>query len=115
MNIRYCPMIMYARNGTESDFHAHGWAEDSRETFPLPVYRNTWMCIEIHVRFDATDGAIEMFWDGERVAMLTGIDTTAPRGLERIHAGIAWKDVDAAMREVYVDEVVADTSRIGCD
>ena len=78
------------------------------------VPADTWTCIELHVRFGTTDGAIELYFDGALAASATDRDTTVPRGLPAITAGLAWKDVESE-HVVYVDEVVADTSRIGCD
>lgn len=73
------------------------------------------MCIETHVHFDATAGIYEMYVDGAVRVSATGVDTTAARGLSQIAVGVAWKDAPTTDRAIYVDEVVADTSRIPCD
>jgi hypothetical protein len=97
-----------------TNFHTHSWDTDSSADGSMAIAADTWTCIELHVHFGVTDGAIELFFDDELVAEARDTDTTVPRGLPTIVAGFAWKDGDDHV-VTYVDEVVADTSRVGCD
>jgi hypothetical protein len=99
----------------DENFHGHGYAGDVWEGSSLPIPADTWTCVELHVAFSATDGVIELYLDDELAASATGLDTTAPLGLTTIAAGLVWQEPDDPPRTVYVDEVVADTARIGCD
>lgn len=97
------------------NIHTHGWAGDRAQTTSAHITPDRWTCIEVHIHTSATTGAIELYFDDTRVAQVTGIDTTSPRGMTTIGAGIIWKETSDPPRTVYVDEVVADTARIGCD
>lgn len=91
--------------------HSAMWRDSASDVFPV----DRWVCVETHVRLnDATTGVVEAYWDGVRVLRATDLDTTAPRGLGEIMAGLSWKS-NASTRLIYVDEVVADDSMIGCD
>jgi len=103
--------IVYTRNGTENDFHSHGFG-DARGYFDMLMPQGRWFCLEVHLDLGA--GAISAYVDDVLTASQSGLDLTTPRGLSTIHAGVAWNDTGAAA-VLYVDEVVADTERIGCD
>lgn len=106
--------IVVAANSTGSNFHTHGWPVNSRVDITRVVPADTWTCIELHVHFDSTAGTIALYFDDELVAEATGRDTTVPSALPVITAGFGWKSTTAT-NVVYVDEIVADTARIGCD
>jgi hypothetical protein len=106
--------ISYLSGGSQ-DLHAHGWLADTRDSTDRGFPRGRWVCIETHVHFDATAGVYELFVDDAAAVAITGVDTTAPMGLTRIAMGVVWKNDSDPARVVYVDEVVADVARIGCD
>jgi hypothetical protein len=104
--------VVFASSGA-SDFHCHGYAGDFRESLPAAPDRDTWICLEQHIVFDAVAGEIEIYVDDVLAGERTGIDTTSRMGITTIEAGIVWQMQPGTT--VYVDEVVGDTSRIGCE
>ena len=106
--------IVVAINPSSSNFHTHSWPVNHRVDVAGTLPADTWSCIELHVHFDASGGVIQLYFDDALVAEDTMLDTTVPRGLQVVLAGFTWKD-SASTNVVYVDEVVADTARIGCD
>jgi hypothetical protein len=106
--------VVVSVQAATTNFHTHSWAVDSRADGSRAIPADTWTCIELHVHFGVTDGAIELYFDGELVASANAVDTSVPRGLPVVVAGFAWKDT-ANEHVVYVDEVVADTAQVGCD
>lgn len=106
--------IVVAVNGSSSNFHTHSWPTNHRVNSMTAIPADTWTCIELHVHFDATAGAIQLYFDDVLVVEGTMLDTTVPRGLSLVIAGFTWKDTTST-NVVYVDEIVADTARIGCD
>jgi hypothetical protein len=76
-----------------------------------------WICVELHVSTDATTGGAELFWDGALVhgdLMLDGSPDMGRR-IDTIYVGVVYKETTDPAQVVFVDEVVADTTRIGCD
>jgi hypothetical protein len=100
---------------TTANVHVHNyaggfWTSDSN-TLP----KDRWVCVEAHVGV-GTPGPVELYFDGALVASDTGDTTYGANPLHNIVVGVAWRDVDYDQEMViYVDEVVADTSRVGCD
>ena len=97
------------------DLHSHGWTTDFNEGSSYGVPRDTWVCIEMHAHFSATEGAVDLWVDGTEVVSRSGLELDPPNGLGRIDVGVVYHSLDDPTTVVYVDEVVADTSPIGCD
>jgi hypothetical protein len=76
-----------------------------------------WMCLELATRFDATNGQITLTLDGQVVAEADGVGTEpSGRTLDTVNVGVVSTDAsDTGVNEVYVDEVAASASPIGCD
>lgn len=107
-------LVIYHETATPN-VHSHGWGADEvnvTATQPFPLMQ--WVCIELHTRIGTTDGAVELFVDGTSVLQAGGLPTARPEGLTSIGVGVRWQSNGAA-RVVHYDEVVADTTRIGCD
>lgn len=95
------------------DIHAHGIAGDFSAVANHTAPRDTWSCYEFHVHVAAA-GSVEMYRDGALVIAQPGIDTRPVAGdLSRVRVGMPSKDSDANVN-LYIDEVAAGTSRIGC-
>jgi hypothetical protein len=105
-------LVIYVNSGT-SDFHGHGYIGDIRHSLDTPPDRDRWICLEQHIVFDAVAGEIEIYADGDLLGERTAIDTTSRMGITTIEAGIVWQEQPGTT--IYVDEVVGDTSRIGCE
>jgi hypothetical protein len=97
------------------NIHAHGLVGDPSRTAAVAPDRDRWVCIEVHVAIDGAAGALEVYFDETLVVGRSGLDTSIVRPLEELDVGIAWKDESDPTQVLYVDEVVADTARIGCD
>lgn len=95
------------------DIHAHGIAGDFSAVANHTAPRDTWTCYEFHVHVAAA-GSVEMYRDGTLVVAQPGIDTRPVTGdLSRLRVGMPSKDA-SANENLFVDEVAAGTSRIGC-
>lgn len=95
--------------------HSHSWATDFSFGVDHSVPHDTWVCIEMHVHFSATDGAVDLTVDGTDFISESGLALDPPNGLGRIEVGVVYHSLDDPTTLVYVDEIVADTSPIGCD
>jgi hypothetical protein len=81
----------------------------------LAFPRDRWTCIELHVTIDPEQGVFEGFLDGELAAQSLPTDTQPDHGYTVIDAGIHYTEPEQGPVELYVDDVVAGTSRVGCD
>ena len=99
----------------ESAVLTSGWAGDRWIGATAVPPTDRWFCVETHVTFGGANETMELYWDDALVARATDVATAAPEGLSRITAGISFKTARDPQRVVYVDEVVADNVRIGCD
>lgn len=100
---------------SDYDIHTHGFPTNLRDRTGMRFPRGEWVCVEQHVRFHDAAGVVELSVEGIVRASITGIDTVEPGGLTVIEAGIPWQSDGQAAATAYVDEIVADTSPIGCD
>lgn len=98
-----------------TDFHTHGFPSDFREGVSAMRALDTWHCVELHMRVGTMDGSMELWFDGVSIGTQTMTNTLTTPPATIIGAGLTFKDAGESERFVYVDEVVADTSRIGCD
>ena len=77
--------------------------------------RDVWTCVELHVKIDASAGVFEAFLDGQLAARSPATDTLPIMGYTSLDVGIHYTIPPQGSVEVYVDDVVAGTARIGCD
>jgi len=80
-------------------------------TYELP--RDVWTCVETRIGVAAGTGTWDVWVNDTLRHSLTDIDTFAG-GIDQLHVGITWNGPAQEPTTVYVDAVVADTSRIGC-
>lgn len=97
--------INYSINGTEHVTKTH------LTLFPP----DTWVCVELHVKIDATAGVYEAFVDGDQVAQASPVDTLPAQGFGVAEVGIHFAGPNQGPVQVYVDDVVIAHSRIFCD
>lgn len=75
--------------------------------------RDRWVCYELRVAIDVV-GVVELYRDGVLLISSGPLDTRPPAtGLPRVVVGIASKPINT-VQSIHVDEVAADTKRIGC-
>ena len=96
------------------DLHAHGIAGDFEVTLVEPPPRERWVCWELHVVLGSA-GSVELYRDGMSVLQKASLDIVPTAGeLSRLLVGITSKP-PMLEQEVFVDDVVADVARIGCE
>jgi hypothetical protein len=98
---------------TDIDIHAHGIAADFNETRAMATPRDRWACFELHVQFSGS-GVVELYLDGALLLQRAiATEPTPGTALRRVAVGITSKPTTFS-HTVWVDDVVADTARIGC-
>lgn len=99
------------------NWHAHGYLGGAYHDVTYAVPLDRWICVEMHVSTDATVGGVELFWDGALLhgdLMLNGQPRPMTR-IDTIFVGVVYKETTDPAQVVFVDEVVADVARVGCD
>lgn len=99
---------------------ADGWSHDSSaalSSFGPPMPRDRWVCVEVRILVSDTAGEVELFVDGTPVAFLGPTDTAPAMPYQTLYAGITQDDygVQTLPTELFMDELVVDTRRVGCD
>ena len=77
--------------------------------------RDAWVCVEMHVRLHESTGFIEAFFDGTSAARSGDTDTIPDTGYTSFDVGLQHMSSGQAPLEAFVDDVVAATTRVGCD
>ena len=76
--------------------------------------RDRWMCIETMLRLG--DGGIARAWvDGTLIAEIPSVSATPAGPSDIVIVGLPYSPAGQPAGEVYVDELVASTTPIGCD
>ena len=86
-------------------------------TGSVPLARDTWLCLQLEVVVHPTEGAVRLRVNGRLVAESTEpLETQPATGYRGVSAGLVYLDgAQETPLQLYVDELVADTARIGCD
>lgn len=96
------------------DVHAHGFAGDFEVRMMGAPPRDQWVCWELHLVIGML-GSVELYRDGTFVLGQTSLDTRpTAEDLSRLLVGITSKPM-ALEQALFIDDVAADESRIGCD
>jgi hypothetical protein len=74
-----------------------------------------WVCVELHVQIDASQGHFEGYFDGLLAVQSPALDTMGDYGYTSIDVGIHYTDTNQNPVLLYVDDVVAGTTRPGCN
>ena len=78
--------------------------------------RDRWVCIEMHIAVSTMpNGAIELFVDGNPAGSASGFVTSPAGGYTSFGVGFTYSEPGQEAATVYVDEVVFDRTRVGCD
>lgn len=77
--------------------------------------RDHWTCVELHVQIDASAGIFEAYLDGALAARSPATNTLPGMGYSSLDVGIHYTDMGQGPVEAYVDDVVAGTTRAGCN
>lgn len=76
--------------------------------------RDRWVCVELHAVI-AAPGMFEAFLDDGTNITMDMPNTIPATGFSAIEVGIHYTDPDQGAMEVFVDDVVASTARVGCN
>jgi hypothetical protein len=80
-----------------------------------PFPRDQWVCVELHVFIDPSQGVYEAYLNGT-LAIRTPLANTLPAdGFTAAEIGVHYADPNQGPVEVYVDDVAVGTARIPCD
>lgn len=87
-------------------------SKNTSTTFP----RDTWVCVEMHVRVDASAGSFELYMDSTLIPTgFTSLDTLPDQGYTNFEIGVHYADFNQGAITVYTDDVKLGTSRLGCN
>jgi hypothetical protein len=79
----------------------------------INIVANKWYCIEIHAKVGTTDGLVQLYVNGEKVAEVLNINNLTTVGpVQIIQVGERWFNGQVP-HALLVDEVVASTEYIG--
>jgi hypothetical protein len=82
---------------------------------PFEFPRDRWVCFQLHVFIDGTAGFGEAFVDGVQIMRTPAGDSTVMGGYTNMDIGVHYATPAQQGVTMWIDEVVADTSPIGCD
>lgn len=92
-----------------ANLHSHGIFDDDGWDSSVVPPQDEWVCAEMHMHRDPTAGYIELFVNGALGVRTPDLDITSP--FNELAIGMVYGSEEGA---VYVDEVVAHTSRVPC-
>ena len=93
----------------------HAVVEGTNAIAPFELPRDRWVCVELHLQISGSDGAIALEIDGSTIVSAQSIDTRVGGGYSNIDVGFHYATPAQPASEMFVDEIVAATSPIGCD
>jgi hypothetical protein len=80
----------------------------------VPVELGRYYCVELRVKVGVTDGAVELWIDGVKVASFVNIDNETGRGdISIVQIGERWSDPGNPAHDVYMDEIVLADEYVG--
>jgi hypothetical protein len=77
--------------------------------------RDRWVCVELHVSIDATNGKFEAYLDGVLAATSGQVNTLPADGFTAAEVGVKYASPMQGPVELYVDDVAVARTRIPCD
>jgi hypothetical protein len=81
----------------------------------VPLPRDGWFCLEVHVDISSTNGAVRLDLDGAQIGRASGINTLATGGYTVLGAGALYLGPTQPAVTMYVDDVATGTLPIGCN
>ena len=77
--------------------------------------RDRWVCVELRMTVHDVSGVLEGYVEGALAVRAEPVDTRPARGITLAEVGIHDADPAQGPAVLFVDEVVVDTVRVGCD
>ena len=90
-------------------------SEEMLQTATRAMPRDRWTCLEARLVMDEVDGALEFWIDGELAGTESGLDTFPDSGFQSFNFGLALTEFEQPPITLWFDELVVDTTRIGCE
>ena len=90
-------------------------ANPVRQTGSLTVPRDRWFCLRAHIAVSDDAGFVQLFVDDTLALEATDIDTSPPAGIRELRAGIDWSSEQDDFFELYLDDIVLDSSPVACE
>jgi hypothetical protein len=82
---------------------------------PVPVPRDRWFCVQLHIVISETAGVVETTVDGEAAGTLEDTDTLPQNNYRNLHAGLFATSLATGPQELWTDELVAAREPIPCE
>lgn len=84
--------------------------------FPGDLPRDRWVCVELHINVSPTSGSFDLTFDGGTPMSASGIDTlVGDTGYTNLDVGVHYATPGQSPVDLWIDEVILDTSPIGCN
>jgi hypothetical protein len=96
-----------------NDVELHGVMTMPRAMAPFP--REQWTCVEFHIQIDASAGICEAFVGGVIAAQSPLVKTLPAMGYTTLDIGILSTEPAQGPVEIFVDDVAAGITRVGCE
>lgn len=96
------------------EIHSHTNGLDY-QSGPGQVVENTWFCLRGSVLISDTAGVATLGINGTTILTVESLDTRPPSGVSLADFGIGWTQDGTPPMNVFVDNIVVDTSPVPCD
>lgn len=108
-NTGYDYSVPHLVTGGYADIHSHNIFDDDNWSSSITPDVDEWVCAELHMHRASPGGYIELFLNGSMAVRTPDLDI--PQPFNEIAVGMVYAASEGA---VYIDEVVAHTSRVPC-
>ena len=81
---------------------------------PMQMPRDRWVCVELAIDVQNTQGAVTATVDGASFSSSTPMDTRPGAGFDQVAVGVESSAPEQGPGELFVDEVIVSRSPIGC-
>jgi hypothetical protein len=85
-----------------------------RETSEQVIPRDRWFCLRLRLEVHDASGTLELFTDDELALRVAAFDTLPASGISELRAGIDWSSEQSEPFEIFIDDLVLDTSEVAC-
>jgi hypothetical protein len=86
-----------------------------RETSAQVIPRDRWFCLRLRLEVREQTGVLELFTDDELALRVAALDTLPATGISELRIGIDWSSEQSERFEIFIDDLVLDTSEVACD
>jgi hypothetical protein len=83
--------------------------------FPDTLPRDRWVCMEMQIHIDPSAGFVRVTFDGGSAIQTPLTDTDVAGGYTNVDAGIHYANEVQSPGSLWIDDIVLDTSPIGCN